>query len=653
MKLSSSDIRADEHIQCFWQLEEVPGESQGLTQSEKRAVDVFQDTTYRDAEGWYYVQLPKKDPLQELGESRTVALKRFQQNQRSLQRKGQWEAFHKGLLEYVELKHAEPVLPSDPAPPVNQRFYLPTHGVAKESSTTTKLRIVFDGSATTTSGASLNDTLLPGPSLYPLLTSILNQFHCPQIGMSADISKMFREVSLAPQDRDLHRFLIDGEDKTVRDWRMCRVTFGVTCSPFLASSVLLQVARDPLQEYLRAAEAVRRSFYVDDCLTGAATVEEAASLREELNALLARACMLLRKWRSSSPELLETVPTELQETDSSTMCVTLSDCPKTLGVHWNTQTDTLHIHTPVLDHLHTPTKREIASAVGMTFDVLGWFSPATVVVKILFQKLWARKVNWDDSIPEDLLPMWDRWRTELSSLTHHPIQRRYATNSSTVIDKQLHGFCDASQLAYGGVVYLRCLHEDTTVSVSLVAGKSKVAPLASSTIPHLELCGALLLSRLVTIIAKDLDIPSNHIYMWCNSAAVLGWINTAPLRLKTYVSNRVSKICSRVPSEQWRYVSTSENPADHISRGLSPRLLLQCNLWWQGPDWLTLPPNVWPRRPDINLSRELPELKSRALLIMLPVNTSLWEKYSDLDRLVRTTAWCRRFLHNSLKKGDI
>ena len=112
------------------------------------------------------------------------------------------------------------------------------------------------------------------------------------------------------------------------------------------------------------------------------------------------------------------------------------------------------------------------------------------------------------------------------------------------------------------------------------------------------------------LIAKDLDIPSSHVYMWCDSAAVLGWINTALSKLKTYVSNRVSEICSRVPPEKWRYVSTSENPVDHLSRGLSPQQLLQYDLLWDGPDWLTLSPDAWPRRPDINQSRELCDLKS-------------------------------------------
>ena len=114
-------------------------------------------------------------------------------------------------------------------------------------------------------------------------------------------------------------------------------------------------------------------------------MEEATSLREELNSHLSKACMLLRKWRSSSPQLLETIPPELRERDESTLAVTPSDYPKTLGVHWNTQTDTLHIHTPKLTYLNTPTKREVASAVGQTFDVLGWFAPATIQVKILLQ----------------------------------------------------------------------------------------------------------------------------------------------------------------------------------------------------------------------------------------------------------------------------
>ena len=75
------------------------------------------------------------------------------------------------------------------------------------SSTTTKLRVVFDASAKTTSGFTLNDILLPGPGLYPLLTDVVLAFRTHVIGMSADISKMFREVELYQDDRDLHHFL--------------------------------------------------------------------------------------------------------------------------------------------------------------------------------------------------------------------------------------------------------------------------------------------------------------------------------------------------------------------------------------------------------------------------------------------------------------
>jgi len=70
--------------------------------------------------------------------------------------------------------------------------------------------------------------------LYPLITSVLNHFHLHVIRMSADISKMFREIGLASCDRDLHRFFHEDSSGNLEEWSMCRVTL-ITSSPFLAS----------------------------------------------------------------------------------------------------------------------------------------------------------------------------------------------------------------------------------------------------------------------------------------------------------------------------------------------------------------------------------------------------------------------------------
>ena len=115
--------------------------------------------------------------------------------------------------------------------------------------------------------------------------------------MSADISEMFREVELHKDDRDLHRFLQSStHGEGVMDMPMTRAMFGVTSSPFLATQVLRQVAKDHKNQYPRAAKIIS-NFYVDDCLTGTATPEEAMEIQEELIALLRCACMWLQKWR--------------------------------------------------------------------------------------------------------------------------------------------------------------------------------------------------------------------------------------------------------------------------------------------------------------------------------------------------------------------
>ena len=176
--------------------------------------------------------------------------------------------------------------------PDSECYNLPYHGVVKATSITTKLRVVFDASAQSTTGNCLNDLLIPGPTLYPLLFDILLKFRLHKIGMSADVGKMFRKVGLHEEDRDLHRFLWrDPESGKLEDFRMTCLTFGVACSPFLAVQVLRQVALDYQQEYPLASQVVLNNFYVDDCVTGTESVEEDLLFRSSLNDLLSEARM--------------------------------------------------------------------------------------------------------------------------------------------------------------------------------------------------------------------------------------------------------------------------------------------------------------------------------------------------------------------------
>ena len=174
----------------------------------------FQDTCTKDAHGQYVMSLPRHTPPPKLGKSRETALQRYLSNERSLCKVGQWETFHQGVQKYLDLGHAELVPARELTLPAASTFYLPMHGVVKDSSTTMKLRIVFDDSARSSTRVLLNDALLSGPSLYPLLSTIIRRFRTFPVAISGDVSKMFREVSkmfrevgLHEFNRDLHIFL--------------------------------------------------------------------------------------------------------------------------------------------------------------------------------------------------------------------------------------------------------------------------------------------------------------------------------------------------------------------------------------------------------------------------------------------------------------
>ena len=198
------------------------------------------------------------------------------------------------------------------------------------------------------SGCSLNDQLLSGPNLYPWLSSVLLCFRLHQVAFTADISKMFWEIALNEEKWNFHRFLMRNDNGHLQDFRMKRRTFGVKSSPFLATQVLRQLASDYQTQYPDAARTILEDFYVDDCISGASTVEEATKTKEQLLQLLSSAGMLLRKWRSNSPQFLQTVPTELQET-AGLKIADPSASAKALGICWDVSSDNFYVSTPTVN----------------------------------------------------------------------------------------------------------------------------------------------------------------------------------------------------------------------------------------------------------------------------------------------------------------
>ncbi len=134
-----------------------------------------------------------------------------------------------------------------------------------------------------------------------------------------------------------------------------------------------------------------------------------------------------------------------------------------------------------------------------------WDFPAIIPSRLILQEIWGLQLDWDSPVPKSISQKWSAWTSQLNNIANHP-SRRLATNSSPAIFKSLHGFADALELAYGAVIYLRTLHEDNSISISLIFSKARVAPLSKTTIPRLELVTAHLLSKLLQRIAKLLDI---------------------------------------------------------------------------------------------------------------------------------------------------
>ncbi|KYN00594.1 hypothetical protein ALC62_08632, partial [Cyphomyrmex costatus] len=211
-------------------IEDIP-KTNLLSTQESQCEETFQREYRRTDEGRFEVSLPFRADPNTLRESKAIAFKRLCSMERKFRKDPELQArYIEFMNEYVRLGHMS-ILPNDEEKGIN---YLPQHAVIKEASISTKLRVVFDASSPTTSGKSLNDCLLVGPTIQPKLFELLIRFRQHPYVLTGDIVKMYRQVMVKPEHR-LHQCILwrDNPNKPVKTFTLNMVTYGVASAPYL------------------------------------------------------------------------------------------------------------------------------------------------------------------------------------------------------------------------------------------------------------------------------------------------------------------------------------------------------------------------------------------------------------------------------------
>ncbi|XP_061724297.1 uncharacterized protein LOC133530805 [Cydia pomonella] len=625
-------------LRRFWEIEtDVYKKKKILTKEEEKCEEIYKRTTKRDESGRYTVHLPLKQNVEETvnlcGDTKHQAINRFQSLERKFRKDDKLKQEYTNVInEYKDMGH----LRRSETQNDENALYLAHLAVIREDKDTSKVRVVYDASAKGSHGHSLNDTMMVGPVLQPDLRSLVIAWRKHKICVVGDIVKMYRMINMTKEHINLQRIVWrDRPEDEFESYELTTVTFGTAAAPFLAVRTLNQLADDEAHEFPETAPVIKKSFYMDDLMVGNENIEETKKMCQEIKEILRRGGFRMQKWSSNSDEVLEYLKEDNSTRD--TLEIKMDKIIKILGLTWNRQDDTFEI-TVNLPEMRSPiTKRSILSDVARLFDPFGWLAPVIITAKVLIQKLWLSHLGWDDELTSDLTDEWIRYREELVNLQNIKVQRwLHLTREDDLIE--LHGFSDASTQAYAAVTYLKVVRGGV-VYVSMIASRTKVAPLKQLSVPKLELCAAALLAELISDVAELLKIPKNKIFVWTDSMVVLAWLQSQPSRWKTFVANRTADITRLIDNDRWRHVQSADNPADIATRGVKAQELATQDLWWNGPDWL--------KRDQVEYEKTeiaQTELESKTTCHVLVDERPIWERFSTMSRMKRVLAYCRRML---------
>ncbi|XP_060841938.1 uncharacterized protein LOC132922439 [Rhopalosiphum padi] len=284
------DDNLDERIAKFWRLENID-KNTNYTLEEKACYDHFIKTVRRDETGKFIVRLPFREDISKLGNSYKNAFRRFLSIEKRLGLNTKLNKdYQQFMYEYQDLGHMEPLRSAGEGSVNEPGYFLPHHAVVNDnSSTTTRLRVVFDGSSKTDTGISLNNVPLKGPTIQDDLLNILARFQ----------HRKYQQI-----------FWRENKEQPMQIFQLNTVTYGTVSASFLATACLYKLAEDEYSNFPEACTAIKNDFYMDDYLGGANTKEMAVKLRNDLRTVLQSGGFNLRKWSANDSVLLQNLNKE-------------------------------------------------------------------------------------------------------------------------------------------------------------------------------------------------------------------------------------------------------------------------------------------------------------------------------------------------------
>ncbi|XP_067047620.1 uncharacterized protein [Acropora muricata] len=455
-------------LKHFWETESIGIKPEQVEESTRNSF--IKDLSYDGKR--YVVGLPWKEEREAIPSEYQLSRNRLNSLHHKLRRDQELlNEYDKIIREQLQLGIIEEVKPEADDKFSETVHYLPHHAVLRRDRETTKVRVVYDGSAKSPENKySLNDCLEVGPNLIPQLFDVLVKFRSDPIALTADIEKAFLMVSMNEASKDMLRFLWFKNPSEITpeviQLRFCRLVFGLRPSPAILGSTIrhhLDSCEKLNPELGDVINLLRERLYVDDFLGGADSTEKAREIYKNSKDIMSKGGFNLRKWNSNSEEVIDMINSAEKSRETFTpksVDFTQDDesfaksmvgpavnqdgkFVKVLGVNWNTKADEfLFNFTELVKFANTlpVTKRSLLKISAKVFDPLGFLSPYVIQLKCMFQELCAEKIDWDQELHGNWLSKWTSFLSELESLNKVRIPRCYFITTSKPNSVQLRAF---------------------------------------------------------------------------------------------------------------------------------------------------------------------------------------------------------------------